>query len=312
VCNHVFFYFLNVQTSDQHTYLLCHSQSRHVKEEAMRNQAEQRLDRALAQLKRLIENGQRIDPKMVERAIGRIKERHVRVGHYYEIEYTPFTFDYHLPAVSQVAQRLENSLKKLKVKAAQYKISHIKLKAELETLSQKYPENYSQIHIQIQEPGFTGMPIDEKREQLRQLDGKYLLKTNRIDLNAPRIWQMYMMLTRVEAAFRDLKTELKLRPNFHQIEKRMAGHVWITISAYHLLHSIEYTLRQNDCTLSWAAIKRLVSTHTYSTITLPTTSGTVIHVRKPGCLEPVCMEIYRKLQIDVKELPTRKIEVYKK
>jgi transposase len=303
---------VSLKQDDQHTYLLCHSESRHAKEEAMRNQAEQRLDHDLAKLKQLIEKGQRIDPLIVERSIGRLKERHARVAQYYEIEYTPYTFDFQLPAGTVVAPRLENSLNKLKIKAAQFTLSHHKLKTELETLSQKYPDDYSKINIQIQDPVFSGTPMDEKRNRLQQLDGNYLLKTNRMDLNAPQIWQIYMMLTRVEAAFRDLKTVLKLRPNFHQIEKRVAGHVWITILTYHLLHSIDYTLRQNDCTLSWETVKRLVSTHMYATITLPTTRGTVIHVRKPGLLEPVHAEIYRKLQIDVKELPTRKIEIYKK
>jgi len=114
------------------------------------------------------------------------------------------------------------------------------------------------------------------------------------------------MLTRVENAFKDLKSYLGLRPNFHQIEKSVDGHIFITILAYHLLHSIEYTLRQNGYHARWTTIKRLVSTHNYSTIQLPTTNGTVINVRKPGMPEGVHMEVYKKLGIDFENLPVRK------
>lgn len=110
---------------------------------------------------------------------------------------------------------------------------------------------------------------------------------------------MYVMLTHVEKAFRNFKTNLKLRPNFHQIEKRVDGHVFTTSLAYHLLHSIEYTLRENNCSRSWATIKQFVSNHTYSTIILPTTSGTVIHNRKPGRPEAVHNELYNRLKITV-------------
>ena len=76
---------------------------------------------------------------------------------------------------------------------------------------------------------------------------------------------MYVMLTHVEKAFRNFMTDLKLRPNFHQIEKRVDGHVFTTSLAYHLLHSIEYTLRENNCSSSWATIKRIVVFYHYST-----------------------------------------------
>ena len=289
------------------TFLLCKSTLRKAKEHSMRNQAEERLDQDIAQLAKLVKTGRRVDPFAVERSIGRIKQRHSTVAHYYEIAYVPFSFEYQIQRDAVIAKRLLNSLLKLKEKADQYKISHVKLKSDLERLSQKYPRDYEQIRITIQESFFSGEPIDEKREQLQALDGNYLLKTNREDLSDCDIWNMYVMLTRVESAFRTLKTDLKLRPNFHQKETRVEGHVFITILAYHLLHSIEHTLRENGCSHSWATIKRVVSNHTYASIILPTTSGTVIHLRKPGRPEAVHEEIYKKLHVKVETLPVNKV-----
>ena len=291
------------------TYLLCKSKLKKAKEQSMRNQAEKRLDKDIAKLATLIETGKRVDPLAIERSIGRIKERHSKVSHYYEIEYIPFSYDYQIPEDDVIAKRLLNSLFKLKEKADQYKISHIKLNSNLEKLSQKYPQDYEKVTIIVKEPIFSGEPIDEKREKLQPLDGNYLIKTNRDNLHDCDLWNMYVMLTRVEGAFRNLKTDLKLQPNFHQKEIRVDGHVNITILAYHLLHSIEHTLRENGCLSSWATIKRIASSHTYSTIILPTTSGTVIHLRKSGRPEATHEEIYRKLNVNFKDLPINKILV---
>ena len=149
-------------------------------------------------------------------------------------------------------------------------------------------------------------PIEEIREKETGLDGNYLLKTNRTDLNADEIWKLYVTLTRIENAFRDLKSYLGLRPNQHQKEDRVDGHIFISILAYHLLHAIEYMLQSQGVHSRWTTIKRVVSTHDYSTIQLPTTAGPVINIRKPGIPEGIHMEIYEKLKVDYKHLPLRR------
>ena len=121
-------------------------------------------------------------------------------------------------------------------------------------------------------PGLIWEPIEEIREKEAGLDGNYLLRTNRTDLNVDEIWKLYVTLTRIENAFRDLKSYFGLRPNRHHREDRVDGHIFITILAYHLLHSIEYMLRVKGVHFRWATIKRVVSTHNYSTVQLPTTA----------------------------------------
>ena len=117
------------------------------------------------------------------------------------------------------------------------------------------------------------------------------------------------MLTRVEKAFRDLKTHLGLRPNYHQLEDRVDGHIFISILAYHLMHTIEYVMRQQGISSSWASIKRLVSTHAYATIQLPIAGKSTINLRKPGIVEGIHETIYRKLKVDYRNLPIRKTVV---
>ena len=72
--------------------------------------------------------------------------------------------------------------------------------------------------------------------------GSYILRT-KTDLGEEEIWSIYTMLTRIEDAFRSLKSELGLRPVYHQKEDRVDAHIFISILAYHISHAIEETLR---------------------------------------------------------------------
>ncbi|NQU83278.1 MAG: IS1634 family transposase, partial [Parcubacteria group bacterium] len=276
-------------------YLLCKSSGRKNKETAMRNRFEQKLVDSLKGLKKLIETGKRNAPETVNQAIGRIRERHSKAAHYYEIQYIPFKFEYRLEEPASVPRRLLNSLEKRKERTDNFEINYLKLNKEIKSLKNKYSNGFEKIKIEISAPQLLWSTIEEKKQKSVSLDGNYLLKTNRNDLNDEQIWHTYVMLTKVEKAFRNLKTDLALRPNQHHLQDRVDGHVFISILAYHLLHAIEYCLRQKGEHLSWASVKRIVSSHSYSTTILPTKAGPVIHLRKPGLPESVHEYIYNKL-----------------
>jgi len=291
---------------DDAVYLLCKSEGRKAKETAMRNKAEERLEAELTNLSNQIQKGRENNPVNIERRIGKFKERHSKVAKYYEIKYQHREFSYTVPDDIGIAKRFSNSLKKLKAKADKNEISFPALGKKLTEFNQKYTSDYLKTNIHLKKPTLTWAIIDEIQDKGKKLDGNYLLKTNRKGLKQAEIWNLYVMLTRIENAFRDLKSYLGLRPNYHQKEQRVDGHIFISILAYHLLHSIEHTLRQNGEHSRWATIRRLVSTHNYSTIQLPTTKGTVINVRKAGVPEAVHIDVYNKLGIDYKNLPIKK------
>jgi transposase len=212
-------------------------------------------------------------------------------------------FSYTYSDQININKRFLNSVQKLKEKVDKNTISYPALLKKLDGL---YPSQYPELSIHFTKPVLTWSTIDDKEDKERKLDGNYLLKTNRKDLDQNLIWNLYMMLTGVEEAFKNLKSHLGLRPNFHQKEIRVDGHIILSILAYHLLHSIQHTLRQNGDYSMWITIKRIVSTHHYSTIQLPTVNGTVINVRKPGIPEGIHLDIYKKLGVDHKSLPIRK------
>jgi transposase len=161
------------------------------------------------------------------------------------------------------------------------------------------PLDYEKLDIQTTVPSSQWGTEEDQENNQHQLEGNYLLKTNRTELQSEEIWNIYTMLTKVEKAFRDLKTHLGQRPNYHQLEKRVDGYIFISILAYHLLHTIEYVLIQQGISSSWKTIKRLVSTHTYSTIQIPTVNKTTKNIWKPGAVEGIREHIYRKLGVKI-------------
>ena len=291
---------------DDILYLLCKSEGRKNKEQAMRNRREKKLEAELGKLHDQIQKGRENNAAAIQQRIGRIKERFGKVSQYYEITYEHWDFSYTVSENETVCKRLSTSLAKLEEKARNKAITLPALNKKLSALKENYPSEWNKIEIHLNASTFNYAPIDEIREKEEALDGNYLLKTNRVDLEASEIWKLYVMLTRIESAFRDLKSYLGLRPNRHHTEDRVDGHIFISILAYHLLHSIEYKLRSQGDHLRWATIKRIVSSHTYSTIQLPTTNGTVINIRKAGIPEGIHQEVYDKLQVDCQHLPVRR------
>jgi len=106
-----------------------------------------------------------------------------------------------------------------------------------------------------------------------------------------------MQLTRIESAFQDLKSELGLRPVYHQKTQRTESHLFIGVLAYHLLNSIEHSLRLNGDTREWKTIKGILSTHQRCTIFLKDGVEKVYSIRNSGKPEAFHNDIYRILNI---------------
>jgi len=98
-------------------------------------------------------------------------------------------------------------------------------------------------------------------DELSKFDGCYVLRTDRLDLSDKETWENYVMLTQIENAFRSMKSSLGLRLNFHQKEHRANTHMFISVLAYHILHSIEFKLRQRGDHRTWVTIRQVLSTH---------------------------------------------------
>lgn len=101
------------------------------------------------------------------------------------------------------------------------------------------------------------------------------------------MWRTYTTLTDLEAVFRSLKTELGLRPIFHQKEERVSGHLFISLLAYHFVHVIRTQLKSASIHYSWDSIVQIFSTQHRVTVVLPAKNGKTFHVRKSTQAEPL-------------------------
>jgi transposase len=143
----------------------------------------------------------------------------------------------------------------------------------------------------------------EKKEIAEKLDGTYVMKTDRKDMTADEIWRTYILLTRVEDAFRDIKSPLMERPIFHHLQNRTQTHIFLCVLAYHLLAAIEHKFLQHGVHTSWWTLRQELSTHQVVTVVLPAADGRVLTIRKATVPEPTHREIYSILGIPTEVLP---------
>lgn len=138
-------------------------------------------------------------------------------------------------------------------------------------------------------------------------DGFYFLRTDRIDLSPEQTWKHYIMLTTVEDAFRSLKSELGLRPNFHQKGDRIEAHIFITVLAYHLLQWCQFALKKAGLHHQWSTVLDRLNTQRLGTTSLPREHGGVIHVRQCTTATLKQKEIYEALGISSVPMKPKKV-----
>jgi transposase len=200
----------------------------------------------------------------------------------------------------QHEQRLLADLRKLQARVAQGRLRDA---AKIQEAIGRLKERYSRVaryYAISYAPATAAVSWTEQAEQktaARALDGTYLLKTDRQDLADEEIWHLYILLTRVEAAFRALKSPLMERPIFHHLEHRVQTHIFLCVLAYHLLVAIEKRCLDQGRHTSWATLREQLSTHQVATAVLPAIDGRILKIRKASTPEDVHREIYRVLQI---------------
>lgn len=116
--------------------------------------------------------------------------------------------------------------------------------------------------------------------------GVYCLRTTRIDLDDATLWRTYTMLTNLESVFRSLKTDLGLRPVYHQIERRVEGHLFISVLAYHFVHTLRLQLKAAGIDDAWDTVRQTLAGQQRITTTLQLRDGRTTHVRKATRPEP--------------------------
>lgn len=178
-----------------------------------------------------------------------------------------------------------------------------KVMVKIGRLRQKYSKVSSRYTISVKKDEQTGNATgitwkqQPKPETTDTHPGVYCLRTSQTDWDESTLWNTYTMLTDLEAVFRSLKSELGLRPVHHQITTRVSGHLFITVLAYHLVHTIRFRLKQAGIHSSWSSIRTTLSTQCRMTVSMLCKDGSTVHVRKSNRPETNQQEIFSALSL---------------
>lgn len=168
-------------------------------------------------------------------------------------------------------------------------------------LKEKYSKVANQYAIELAADEARENVIDitwqKQSEPQGKAAGMYCIRTNQTTLDHQQIWQTYRMINDVEAAFRHLKTDLGLRPVYHQHTDRVTGHIFISLLAYHILHSIRFQLKAHEINDSWSSIKRALSSHYRVTTSMQCKTGEMLHIRKTMRANPQQLKMYQSCRL---------------
>jgi transposase len=105
-------------------------------------------------------------------------------------------------------------------------------------LKERYKRIARRYEITVEKNSNLATSVTWKRKQEENYSGMYTLRSNRLDFTEQEFFNIFSMLTDVEDAFRSMKSELGLRPVYHQKEHRTDGHLFITVIACHIMQTM--------------------------------------------------------------------------
>lgn len=178
-----------------------------------------------------------------------------------------------------------------------------KVMERLGRLKQKYSRAAQHYQIDVDQDTDSGNATaihwrrQEKASSQATHPGVYALRTNLTDWDEATLWRTYTLLTDLEAVFRSLKTELGLRPIYHQKTERVSGHLFISLLAYHLVHTLRTQLKAHGIHQRWETLRGQLETQQRVTAILNGRDGKTYHIRKSTRPEPRQKTLYDALGI---------------
>jgi len=189
------------------------------------------------------------------------------------------------------------------------RLTRDELLMKLGSAKTKAPGAWQLVELDIDEqaPKFTYHLNRKRLRQVRRREGRYLLRTNLTETDPVKLWNYYLQLVQVEEAFRTLKSDLAIRPIFHQDEQRIEAHVFIAFLAYCLYVTLARRLKllapglTARSALEKFAAMQMVDVH------VPTTDGRELCLTRYTQPEPELALLLERLQLTLPAQPPPKI-----
>jgi transposase len=155
---------------------------------------------------------------------------------------------------------------------------------------------------------FTFQVDKAKLKAAQHRDGHYLLRTNLVAEDPAVLWDRYMQLVQIEAAFKCLKSELGIRPIYHQLEHRVDAHILIAFLAYCLTVTLKQRLQTHAPGLTpRAVLEKLAAIQTLD-VCFPTTDGRWLVMPRYTEPEPDLALLLHQLRIVLPQQPRPRLK----
>lgn len=191
------------------------------------------------------------------------------------------------------------------------KLTRDELLMKLGAAQTKVPAAWRLIKVELTTPArnvsFTYRLDRDKLRQVRRREGRYLLRTNLTESDPAKLWQFYLQLVQVEAAFRTLKGDLAIRPIFHQQPSRIEAHLFIAFLAYCVHVTLGRQLNALAPGLTPRAVLEKFAAVQMIDVYVPTTDGRELSLTRYTQPEPELKLLLNKLRLTLPVQPPPKI-----
>jgi transposase len=147
----------------------------------------------------------------------------------------------------------------------------------------------------------------QKLRHVRRREGRYLLRTNLCGKEPAELWQFYIQLVEIEAAFKNLKDDLKLRPIHHQLQQRIEAHIFVAFLAYCLHVTLRARLRPLAAGLTPRSVLDKFAAIQMLDVKFPTTDGRTLILSRYTEPEPDQQLLLEQLKLTLPAQPPPRI-----
>jgi transposase len=174
---------------------------------------------------------------------------------------------------------------------------------------------YSLVAIELPEPDqevtpetFTFTLRKDKLRIARRREGRYLLRSNLTGEDPAALWRYYIQLTEIEQAFKELKSDLAIRPIYHQTDERIEAHIFVAFVAYCLQVTLKYRLKSLAPGLTPRAALEKLAPMQMVDVRVPTTDGRLLILPRYTQPEPDQQLLLSQLKLTLPDQPLPRIQ----
>lgn len=147
----------------------------------------------------------------------------------------------------------------------------------------------------------------DKLRKIRRREGRYLLRTNLVEDDPAKLWNLYLLLVSIEEAFRTLKSDLAIRPIYHQLQNRIEAHIFIAFMAYCLYVTLAQRLQALAPGLTPRSVLEKFAAMQMIDLHIPTADNRELVFTRHTEPEPELRLLLKKLRLELPDQPPPKI-----